>query len=103
MARTNLSLRDRLRLFAVTTAVFALVIFNLGSIAKADTHLETANKAVKTAAELLESDNYYDRILGAGTLSDIGSLTALEVLEEFATGPDIVLSLIHISEPTRPY
>ena len=90
MARTNLSCRDRLRLFAVTSAVFALVIFNLGLIAKADTHMETANKAVKTAAELLESDNYYDRILGAGTLSDIGSLTALEVLEEFATGPDIV-------------
>jgi HEAT repeat protein len=48
------------------------------------------NKAIGIAAELLQSDNYYDRILGAGTLCDIGNQTGLEVLEEFATGPDLV-------------
>lgn len=90
MARTDFSFRNRLRLLAVFSTVIAYSLLDLGSVSKAESSLETANKAVKVAADLIQSDNYYDRILGAGTLSDVGSLTALEVLEEFATGPDIV-------------
>ena len=73
--------------------VHLLLICSLSTVtatAVTDDSLGMVNKAVRIAAELLQSDNYYDRILGAGTLSDLGDQTALEVLEEFATGGDIV-------------
>ena len=44
--------------------------------------------------------------LGAGTNPDIGRQAAIENREQIARairGADMVLSLIHISEPTRPY
>ena len=65
-------------------------LFTVHLNAIADESLGMVNKAVEVAADLLQSDNYYDRILGAGTLSDIGDPTALGVLEEFATGGDMV-------------
>ena len=73
--------------------VHLILICSLSTVtatAVTDDSLGMVNKAVRIAAELLQSDNYYDRILGAGTLSDLGDQTALEVLEEFATGGDIV-------------
>ncbi len=88
-----MALRKRTVRLLSDFAVHALLIFSFGTVTSnvlADDSLGVVNKAIRIAAELLQSDNYYDRILGAGTLSDIGNQTALEVLEEFATGGDIV-------------
>ena len=48
------------------------------------------NDAVAVARTLYQSENLYDQILGAGTLSDIGDPDALALLEEVARGSDIV-------------
>lgn len=48
------------------------------------------NEAIAVARTLYQSENLYDRILGAGTLSDIGDQDALALLEELALGSDIV-------------
>ncbi len=70
---------------------FFICAFSTFTVAEpSDPSLGMVNKAVGVAAKLLQSDNYYDRILGAGTLCDIGDKTGLEVLEEFATGSDLV-------------
>jgi len=48
------------------------------------------NEAVSVARSLVDSDNRFDQILGAGTLSDIGDREALALLEEFARSTDNV-------------
>jgi HEAT repeat protein len=48
------------------------------------------NEAVSVARSLVDSDNRFDQILGAGTLSDIGDREALALLEEFARSSDNV-------------
>lgn len=48
------------------------------------------NEAVAVARTLYQSDNLYDQILGAGTLSDVGDADALALLEEVARSSDIV-------------
>jgi HEAT repeat protein len=70
--------------------IFLCAFCNFSYAETTEPTLGLVNKAIGVAAELLQSDNYYDRILGAGTLCDIGNQTGLEVLEEFATGADIV-------------
>lgn len=51
---------------------------------------EIVNDAVSVARKLYQSENLYDQILGAGTLSDIGDRHALALLEEVAQSSDIV-------------
>ncbi len=48
------------------------------------------NDAVSVARKLYQSENLYDQILGAGTLSDIGDPDALALLEKIARSSDIV-------------
>ncbi|MGR9090372.1 MAG: HEAT repeat domain-containing protein [Gammaproteobacteria bacterium] len=48
------------------------------------------NDAVAVARTLYQSENLYDQILGAGTLSDVGDPDALALLEEVARSSDIV-------------
>ncbi len=48
------------------------------------------NEAVAVARTLYNSENLYDQILGAGTLSDVGDADALALLEEVARSGDIV-------------
>ena len=56
----------------------------------ANTPLNHVNRAVEVARALLDSDNPYDQILGAGTLSDIGDRNALAFLADYAMSADIV-------------
>ena len=92
--------------FIVPHLLLFCLFSSFSTYAIADDSLGMVNKAIRVAADLLQSDNYYDRILGAGTLSDLGNQTALGVLEEFATGSDLVYqrsaidTLIGVQHPT---
>ena len=63
-----------------------------------DTNPDFVNRAVDVARSLYSSGNFYDQILGAGTLSDIGDREALSLLEEdakadptwFTSGPQSI-------------
>jgi HEAT repeat protein len=62
----------------------------LAHSALADSSLGIVNQAIDTARSLVDSENPYDQILGAGILSDIGDASALAILETHAMGDDIV-------------
>ena len=90
MARIIRIERIIVRRLGLAQLIFLCAVCNFSYAETTEPTLGLVNKAIGVAAELLQSDNYYDRILGAGTLCDIGNQTGLEVLEEFATGADIV-------------
>lgn len=83
MVRTYLT-RTATRFYVVFASLFVAfppVVLANGSI---------VNDAVDVARKLYQSENLYDQILGAGTLSDIGDPDALALLEEIALSSDIV-------------
>lgn len=83
MVRTQLA-RTCTRFFVILTsllAAFPPAVFATDGI---------VNDAVNVARKLYQSENLYDQILGAGTLSDIGDPDALALLEEIALSSDIV-------------
>ncbi len=67
---------------------FALTV--IAPVIYADPAPGVVNRAVNVARALVDSDNPYDQILGAGTLCDVGDRGALAILEEYATTSDIV-------------
>jgi HEAT repeat protein len=83
MARIQI-IRRCARFFAVCAALLA----TLPAAVFADDGI--VNEAVEVARSLYQSENLYDQILGAGTLSDIGDPDALARLEELALSSDIV-------------
>jgi len=76
------------RTYARFLAVCAALLAALPSAVFADEGI--VNEAVAVARSLYQSENLYDQILGAGTLSDIGDPDALARLEELALSDDIV-------------
>tara|TARA_R110002096_G_scaffold167633_4_gene337817 strand:- start:10352 stop:11530 length:1179 start_codon:yes stop_codon:yes gene_type:complete len=80
--------RTYARFFAVCAALLAALLAALPPAVAANDGI--VNDAVAVARSLYQSENLYDQILGAGTLSDIGDPDALARLEELALSSDIV-------------
>jgi HEAT repeat protein len=93
--------------YSRSAKLFIALVFALGLAqnALADSSLGIVNQAIETGRGLINSENPYDQILGAGILSDIGDASALAILETHATGDDIVFqrsaidTLIGIQHP----
>ena len=89
----------------VIAMLLVLAIFSSGSRADSDEESVIINKAVLVANELFKSQNPYDQISGAGTLTDIGDEDALEVLITYAKSEDFVYqrsaidTLTHVQHP----
>ena len=87
---TQRSTSDPYRSDSLPVAMFLWLIIGCAPNVFANAHPGVVNRAVEVARELLQSDDSYDRILGAGTLSDVGDQDALALLEEYARSSDII-------------
>lgn len=100
--------RPRPFFFRLMTKFGALVLLSVSIMsvqAQIAADEATVNKAVKVANELFKSNNPYDQISGAGTLTEVGDANALKLLVTYAKSEDFVYqrsaidTLTHVQHP----
>ncbi len=70
------------------SATLVLLLIMCGERAMATDEERAVRDAVEVARELLESDDFYDQIAGAGTLVDIGDMESLQFLTDYMDHDD---------------